>query len=320
MLERSEIQMRRPHVFVSSRLKLGKVRAQIKEILEECGFSAEIYERDSTPATEPATYLHDITHADFVIFVLDETYGKPRPSSGRSGVHEEWIRVRDVGIPSHVYLKRPKGGHPDRQQKRFIDSELIAREVSYYYYDSTPNLLRQVRRSIAKLALDIARSHRYRRGLGTLPLLADVVEHDHEAVCEWERSLTRLLEYDDGLSQSHVTDAWGQISDIFAEFTPEWTLPFLDGRVQVLFAGLLKPITSLARHYGDQTDPSPTHFAEGGTLKTPIRVLHLTVCKLARQRPDNFFARSAALKDEIRQKWSTLADLVHKRYVKYRAS
>ena len=98
--------MRKSHVFVSSRLKLGKIRAQIKQILEESGFSAEIYESDSTPATEPATYLQDITQADFVIFVLDETYGTPRPSSGRSGVHEEWMRVRDHGIPNHVYLKR----------------------------------------------------------------------------------------------------------------------------------------------------------------------------------------------------------------------
>jgi hypothetical protein len=265
--------MRKSHVFVSSRLKLGKIRVQIKQILEESGFSAEIYESDSTPANEPATYLQDITQADFVIFVLDETYGTPRPSSGRSGVHEEWIRVRDHGIPNHVYLKRPKGVHPDRQQKRFIAAELVAREISYYYYDSTPSLLRQVRRSIAKLALDIARSHRYRRTADTLSVVADVVEHDHEAVCEWERALTQLLEYDDRLSPSYATDAWAQISDIFVEFDPEGTMPFLDGKVQDLFAGLLKPIISLARHYGLQTDPSPAHFAEGGTLKIPFSTL-----------------------------------------------
>ena len=312
--------MRKPHVFVSSRLKHGKIRTQIRQILEECGFSADIYESDSTPATEPATYLKDITQADFVIFVLDESYGTPRPSSGRSGVHEEWIRVRDTGIPNHVYLKSLKGVRPDRQQKRFIDSELIAREVSYYYYGSTRSLLQQVRRSIARLALDIARSNRYRRRLDTLTLLADVVGHDHEAACEWERVFIELLEYDDGLSHPYVTDAWGQISDIFAEFSPEWPIPFLDGRVQELFSRLLKPIASLAQHYGNQTDPSPAHFAQGGTLRIPTGVLNLTVCTLARPRPDGFTERSNALKNEIRQQWRVLVDLVHRRYVKYRAS
>jgi hypothetical protein len=64
----------------------------------------------------------------------------------------------------------------------------------------------------------------------------------------------------------------------------------------------------------------PAHFAEGGTLKIPIRALHLSVCKLARQRPDDFFDRSTALKSEIRKKWSALADLVHTRYVRYRSA
>ena len=117
--------MRRPHVFVSSRLKLGKVRAQIKHILESCGFSAEIYERDSTPATEPAAYLRDVTQADFVLFVLEETYGTPRISTGKSGVHEEWVRVRELGIPSHAYLKRYKDVNLDKRQETFIQSELM---------------------------------------------------------------------------------------------------------------------------------------------------------------------------------------------------
>jgi hypothetical protein len=310
--------MRKSHVFVSSRLKLGKIRMEIKQILEECGFSAEIYESDSTPATELATYLQDITQADFVVFVLDETYGTPRPSSGRSGVHEECMRVRDHGIPNHVYLKRPKGVHPDRQQKRFIESELIAREVSYYYYASTADLLQRVRCSIAKLAIDIARSHRYRRTLDALSVVADVVEHDHEAVCQWERSLTQLLQYDDRLSSSYVTDAWGQVSDIFEHFNPEGTMPFLDGKVQDLFSLFLKAITSLARYYSDHTDPAPANFADGGTLQLPVGSLGVATCKVIRWLPDDFLERRNALKTDIQQEWKTLADLVRRRYVKYR--
>jgi len=312
--------MRKSHVFVSSRLKLGKIRKEIKQILEESGFSVEIYESDSTPASEPATYLLDIAQADFVIFVLDETYGTPRPSSGRSGVHDEWTRVRDHGIPNHVYLKRPKGTHLDRRQRRFIESELVAHEISYYYYESTPDLLRQVRRSIAKLALDVARSHRYRSTLDTLVLVADLVEHDHETVCEWERALTQLLEFDDRLAPSHATDGWGQISDIFADFNPEGITPFLDGRVQDLFAELLKSITSLAGQHSDQTDPNPAYYAQGGKLKMPFGDLDLVVSKVLRRLPDDSFKRRHALKIAIREKLGTLVDLVRRRYVKFRIS
>lgn len=267
----------------------------------------------------PATYLDDITQADFVLFMLDESYGTPRPSSGRSGVHEEWIRVREVGIPSHVYVKRRTGSQLDPRQMKFIESELEASEISPYRYSSTTDLLRQVRLSITQLALAIARSGRYRRRMDPLSVIADVVEHDHEAMVGWGRALSQLLDIDDLLSPQFVTDAWAQMSDMFPEFTPDWTRPFLDGRSQSLFAEFLRPLSLLAQHYGDHADPN-TASAQKRQVKTPIRVLNHTAFGVARNLPDDFFERTITLKSEIRERWRALADLVQTRYVKFRRS
>jgi hypothetical protein len=145
--------MRQPHVFISSRLALGKIRTDIRELLSNSGFSVEVYEKDSTPSTEPATYLRDIGHSDFVIFILDESYGTPRSATGKSGVHEEWEVVRSKGIPNHVYLKRNRNKEViETAQKKFIRSELQGREISYFYYTSIPTLLQQIQKSIVQMS------------------------------------------------------------------------------------------------------------------------------------------------------------------------
>ena len=97
-------------------------------------------------------------------------------------------------------------------------------------------------------------------------------------------------------------------------------MPFLDGKVQDLFAGLLTSIRSLAQHCSDETDPHPAHVFEGGTLKLPVGNLNLTVCKVRRRLTDDSFESRNALKAEIREQWSALAGLVRRRYVKYRIS
>jgi len=213
------------------------VRSKIRDLLLSTGFDPEIYEKDSTPSSEPTTYLKDVVDADFVIFVLDETYGTPRAKTGRSGVHEEWSLVIEEGIPYHVYLKRPKGGRVERAQKKFIKEELIGREVSFFYYSNSDELLQQVKSSLARMTLDIARSTRYRARLGSELMIADMVEYEYKNFMEWDRAVLQVSEYEATITG--VTDAWGFLADHFPDFNPEWAFPFYDSKLQELFAQFL---------------------------------------------------------------------------------
>jgi hypothetical protein len=160
---------------------MAVLRKEIRRILDATGFSVEIYEADSTPSFEPATYLHDIQLADFVIFVFDDTYGTPRPSTGKSGIHEEWNIVKAKRIPNHVYLQRKLGTPIEPKQVKFITEELQQREISYFYYSSEKDLLVQVRKSIAKMTLDIGRSPEFRSHLSARTLAGEVAKRDHDA-------------------------------------------------------------------------------------------------------------------------------------------
>jgi len=305
--------MRKPHVFISSRLKLGAARKKIKHILEEAGVSVEIYEKDSTPSSEPATYLRDVTEADFVIFIFDETYGQPRPGSTVSGLHEEWNLVRKHRLPSHVYLKRRAGQPPDFKQNRFIQNELIAREISYYYFKSTTDLLAQVRRSLVKLIFDVSRSWRYTARLDLSVLAAGTAARDHHAFSQWNRALINTLEYEEQIP-GRVTDAWGEIIEGFQTFKPEKIGPFLDGKAQELFAELLSLILSLSDHDSKHTVGSgkagPRLSFPGGPCEVTIYVPHPPL-------PRDFFEERHALKEKIRSKWEEIGSFIRGRYSRY---
>jgi hypothetical protein len=304
--------MRKPHVFISSRLKLGVMRGQIKEILTTSGFSVEMYEADSTPSSEPATYLRDIIDADFVIFVLDESYGTPRDATGLSGVHEEWKRIRENRIPNHVYLRQSPGRKPERRQKEFINSELIAHEISYFYYDSPKRLLNQIRSSIVKMVLDIARSRSFRARLSPRTVVADLVERDHDTYCRWDRALVQLEEYERAVPE-RVTDGWGDLADLFQTFNPEMMWPFLDVKIQDLFAEVLLQCAALSQH-------DSTHTVEGtpsATIQFPDGPIALRVYRPIPPYPHDFFERRTDHKNKIFTKWRELGELVQRRYRRY---
>jgi hypothetical protein len=306
--------MRKPHVFISSRLTLGSARQEIKRVLEESGLSAEIYEKDSTPSSEPATYLRDIAEADFAVFVLDETYGTPRAISGLSGVHEEWKRVRERGIPYHVYLKRSPGKPAQGKQARFIESELVSAEVSYYYYRSPKDLLPQIRRSLVRMIFDIAHSAAFRQRLDASSVMADLVRRDHDTFSRWDKALMRLLEYEARMPE-RVTDVWGFLSDLMPFYAPDQADPFLDGKAQELFIGFLQACWGLEQYIYKQVEPPGE---PGGEITFPdIAPCQITVFKPKPPLPPDFSDRTARLKSTISEQWDLLGALVRKRYTRY---
>jgi hypothetical protein len=238
--------MRRPHVFISSRLTMAVLRKEIRKILEETGFSVEIYEADSTPSYEPATYLTDIRLADFVIFVLDSTYGTPRPSTGKSGIHEEWNIVKAKRIPNHVYLQRNLGAPIEAKQKEFISEELQEREISYFYYSNEKDLLAQVRKSIAKMTLDIGRSPEFRSHLSARTLAGEVAKREHDVYYRWDRAIKLSVEVED--RQNCLTTAWSNVSDSATPFSSARVGPFIDQGTQSVFEQFLAAVEELC-HY-----------------------------------------------------------------------
>jgi hypothetical protein len=287
------------------------VRSKIRDLLLSTGFEPEIYEKDSTPSSEPATYLKDVVDADFVIFVLDETYGTPRAKTGRSGVHEEWSLVIEKGIPYHVYLKQPKGKPFERAQKKFITEELVGREVSFFYYSNSNELLQQVKSSIAKMTLDIARSTRYRSRLGNEGLIADIVEYEYKNFLEWDRAVLQVSEYEETIDG--VTNAWAFLADHFQPFNPERALPFYDSKLQELFAQFLDKVSSIAQHDSTQA----VKFHEGPELHFPGGTIQVQRFVVGRPYPHNFFEKHDKMKKAALRVWKEIAARIRARYTRY---
>jgi hypothetical protein len=303
--------MRKPHVFISSRLRLGKVRSQIRDLLLSTGFEPEIYEKDSTPSSEPTTYLKDVVDADFVIFVLDETYGTPRAKTGRSGVHEEWSLVIEEGIPYHVYLKRASGKRIERALRKFIKEELMGREISFFYYSNSSGLLRQVKSSIARMTLDIARSARYRSRLGNKAMVADMVEYEYKNFIEWDQAILQVSEYEGMITG--VTNAWGFLADHFPSFNPELVGPFYDSKLQELFAQFLHKVNLLSQHDSSQT----VNPHEGPELRFPGGLVRVDRFAIARPCPHDFFEKHNKLKNDALRVWKQIGARIRARYTRY---
>ena len=303
--------MRKPHVFISSRLRLGKVRREIRDLLLSTGFEPEIYEKDSTPSSEPATYLKDVVDADFVIFVLDETYGTTRAKTGRSGLHEEWSLIIEKGIPYHVYLKRANGKSLERAQRKFIKEELMGREVSFFYYSASNELLRQVKSSIARMTFDIAHSARYRSRLGNKAMVTDMVEYEHKNFMEWDRAILQVSEYEGVITG--VTNAWGFLADHFPSFNPEWVGPFYDSKLQELFAQFLHRVNLLSQHDSSQA----VNPREGPELRLPGGLVRVDRFAIARPCPQDFFKKHSKLKNDALRVWKQIAARIRPRYTRH---
>jgi uncharacterized protein (DUF2164 family) len=304
--------MRRPHVFISSRLTLSAVRKGIRKILEETGFSVEIYEADSTPSFEPATYIHDIQLADFVIFVFDDTYGTPRPSTGKSGIHEEWDVVRRNRIPNHVYLQRKSNAAIEEQQAKFIKEELQQREISYFYYSGERDLMAQVRKSIAKMTLDIGRSPEFRSHLSTRSLAGEVSKRDHDTYYQWDRAIKLAAEIEN--QQSCLSTAWSIVSDSVMPFSPSRLGPFIDEGTQMVFGEFLVAIENLC-HF--ESEHVVGYSGALATMPFPEEPQLLQRLRVVPPTPLNFYETRAGLRTKALDSWKKLGEHISVRYSKF---
>jgi len=290
---------------------LAVLRQKIHGILESSGFSVEIYEEDSTPSSEPATYLRDIEHADFVIFVLDDTYGTPRPSTGRSGVHEEWNIVKAKRIPNHVYLLRARGADVEPEQQKFIKRELQEREISYFYYANEVELRKQIRKSIVKMTLDIARSPYFRSHISRRSLAGEVASRDHTTFYRWDRAIALVA----GLEQREgcLTTGWSLILDIYEPFSVGSVRPFIDRKAQEFFEAFLAALAKLSEYESTHVDG---YSGEIGAVPFPVepQMLHrLRICR----PPDEYSQKVDVLKSSALEAWRKLGVLIAERYSRF---
>jgi hypothetical protein len=291
---------------------MAVLRKDIRKVLESTGFSVEIYEADSTPSFEPATYLQDIRLADFVIFVFDETYGTPRPSTGKSGVHEEWNIVKANKIPNHVYLKRKTSARIQPKQKAFITEELEQREISYFYYVDEADLLAQVRKSIAKMTLDIGRSPEFRSHLSARALAGEVAKRDHDAYFRWDRAIKLSADIED--RQGCLSTAWSHISDMYTPFSPAKLQPFIDQGTQTLFARFLAAVDELSSYDSAQV---LGYSAELAVFPFPDEPQTINKMKVKPPLPVDFYEKRAAFRAKALDVWKEIGDYIAVRYSKF---
>ncbi|EMF80864.1 hypothetical protein LEP1GSC188_3166 [Leptospira weilii serovar Topaz str. LT2116] len=113
-----------------------------------------LYEENLTPSIKSSVYRHDILEADFIIFLFNEKYGS-KTDSGKSGTHEEWEISLNSDIPKHVYIKQGDKLKRNDSLQKFIKKEINNKNISFYYYIDTENLIKQIKSTIFTIARDI---------------------------------------------------------------------------------------------------------------------------------------------------------------------
>ena len=144
----------RPKIFISSTFKGNEsVRNQIRDYFYSVGAEPLLYEHELTPSINPLTYRTNLLDADFMILIVKEEYGT-ETDMGISGMHEEYIIANNNKIPIHVYLKKSKIETSDQENNPLI-KDLQKDRVSYYYFDSDPELLMRLKETTFTIAKEI---------------------------------------------------------------------------------------------------------------------------------------------------------------------
>lgn len=143
----------KPRIFISSTFSDNqKVRNRIKKHFIELGAEPLLYESNLTPSSKPMTYRKDILDADFVILIMKNNYGT-KTDLGISGTHEEYRIAKEHHIPIHVYLMAS-----ETSDNKLIQ-ELVADQVSYYYFNSDNDLIKRLKETSFIIAQEIVLNH-----------------------------------------------------------------------------------------------------------------------------------------------------------------
>lgn len=172
----------KPRIFISSTMRdKSQLRKEIKNELEKHGAEVALYEKDLTPSVDQNTYRNDVLKADFVIFIIDDRYGK-KTEFGISGTEEEFVLTQANKIPFHVYLKKVK---KTKNAKAFED-KLKAKGISFYYYSDEEELKEKLYNTTFTIARDIIYSNIDQLSLDRTLVRKLAIKYDYDiclAVC-----------------------------------------------------------------------------------------------------------------------------------------
>lgn len=196
----------KPRIFISSTFSDNeKVRERIKKHFIESGAEPLLYESNLTPSTKPMTYRKDILEADFVILIMKDNYGT-ETDWGISGTHEEYRIAKENQIPIHVYLMLS-----DSTDNKLI-KELIADQVSYYYFKTDAELMKRLKETTFIIAEEIILKHLVQTKLPHLTVCQLSYNADYQRAIEVIRSVEKMKKYNNQFNFDYLT------TTIFADF------------------------------------------------------------------------------------------------------
>lgn len=145
----------KPRIFISSLMKNKlELRTKIEKTLTEAGAECMLYEKNLTPSSDNNTYRNDIVDSDFIILILDDTYGA-KTNLGISGTEEEYEIAIEHKKKMHIYLQKIDDKSILQEQRDFI-SKIQASGASYYYYKDETDLLKRIKSSLFAIANTIS--------------------------------------------------------------------------------------------------------------------------------------------------------------------
>lgn len=189
----------KPRIFISSTFSDNKkVRERIKKHFIESGAEPLLYESNLTPSTKPMTYRKDILEADFVILIMKGNYGT-ETDWGISGTHEEYKLAKENQIPIHVYLM------PSESTDNKLIKELIADQVSYYYFKTDTELLKRLKETSFIIAEEIILKNLEQKKLPYFTIRKLSYNADYQRAIELIRSVEVMRKYNHQFSFDYLT-------------------------------------------------------------------------------------------------------------------
>ena len=196
----------KPRIFISSTFSDNKdVRKHITKHFIELGAEPLLYESNLTPSTKPMTYRKDILEADFLILIMKDNYGT-ETDWGISGTHEEYRIAKENQIPIHVYLMSS-----DSTDNK-LTKELIADQVSYYYFKTDAELLKRLKQTSFIIAEEIILKHLIQKKLPCSTVRQLSYNSDYQRAIELIRSIEVMRKYNNQYDLDYLT------TTIFTDF------------------------------------------------------------------------------------------------------
>ena len=165
---------RAPNVFVSSTLfDLSEVRAQIRQFIEQIGWSPVMSEHDSFPIDPDQSTVENCKrnvreNADIFVMAVGARYGSIDSETEKSVTNIEFLEARARGLPVYVFVEREVLAHmevwrdnPEGDFTKVVDTPRVfefiesfrnSGEVWTFEYSSAEELISKLRSQFAYLS------------------------------------------------------------------------------------------------------------------------------------------------------------------------